>query len=270
YVIFESQHNPALQDRLSSLIEAMDAMQAWDYEAQIQQILSRLGLHDLHQKTKVLSGGQRKRVALARILIDKPDFLIMDEPTNHLDLAVIEWLENYLSSQQMTLLLVTHDRYFLESVTNEIFELEGGNIYRYKGNYSYYLEKKAERDAQQQTEVEKARNTFKKELEWIRRQPKARGTKAKYRVEAFEGIKEKAEKNLKKDEIQLSVQSKRQGGKIIEIENISKSFDDKQLVKNFSYVFKKKDRVGIVGPNGAGKSTFLNLLTGQIQPDDRK
>jgi len=191
YVIFESQHNPALQDRLSSLIEAMDAMQAWDYEAQIQQILSRLGLHDLHQKTKVLSGGQRKRVALARILIDKPDFLIMDEPTNHLDLAVIEWLENYLSSQQMTLLLVTHDRYFLESVTNEIFELEGGNIYRYKGNYSYYLEKKAERDAQQQTEVEKAKNTYKKELEWIRRQPKARGTKAKYRVEAFDDIKEK-------------------------------------------------------------------------------
>lgn len=267
YVIFESQHNPALQDRLSSLIEAMDAMQAWDYEAQIQQILSRLGLHDLHQKTSVLSGGQRKRVALARILIDKPDFLIMDEPTNHLDLTVIEWLENYLSSQQMTLLLVTHDRYFLESVTNEIFELEGGNIYRYKGNYSYYLEKKAEREAQQQIEVEKAKNTFKKELEWIRRQPKARGTKAKYRVEAFDEIKEKAHKNLKKDEIQLSVQSRRQGGKIIEIENVNKSFDGKHLIKDFSYVFKKRDRIGIIGPNGVGKSTFLNLLTGNLTPD---
>ncbi len=267
YVIFESQHNPALQDRLSSLIEAMDAMQAWDYEAQIQQILSRLGLHDLHQKTSVLSGGQRKRVALARILIDKPDFLIMDEPTNHLDLAVIEWLENYLSSQQMTLLLVTHDRYFLESVTNEIFELEGGNIYRYKGNYSYYLEKKAEREAQQQTEVEKAKNTYKKELEWIRRQPKARGTKAKYRVEAFDDIKEKAHKNLKKDEIQLSVQSRRQGGKIIELEKVNKSFDGKHLVRDFSYVFKKRDRIGIIGPNGVGKSTFLNMLTGNLQPD---
>ena len=267
YVIFESQHNPALQDRLSSLIEAMDAMQAWDYEAQIQQILSRLGLHDLHQKTHVLSGGQRKRVALARILIDKPDFLIMDEPTNHLDLAVIEWLENYLSSQQMTLLLVTHDRYFLESVTNEIFELEGGNLYRYKGNYSYYLEKKAEREAQQHTEVEKAKNTYKKELEWIRRQPKARGTKAKYRVEAFDDIKEKAHKNLKKDEIQLSVQSRRQGGKIIELDKVNKSFDGKPLVSDFSYVFKKRDRIGIIGPNGVGKSTFLNMLTGNLQPD---
>lgn len=267
YVIFESQHDPKMQDRLSDLMEAMDSMQAWDYEAQIQQILSKLGIHDLHQKTSNLSGGQRKRVALARILIDKPDFLIMDEPTNHLDLTVIEWLENYLSSQQMTLLLVTHDRYFLESVTNEIFELEDGNIFRYKGNYSYYLEKKAERDAQQQTEVEKAKNTFKKELEWIRRQPRARGTKAKYRVEAFEDVKEKASKNLKKDEIQLSVQSRRQGGKIIELEKVNKSFEDKHLIRDFSYVFKKRDRIGIIGPNGVGKSTFLNLLTGNIQPD---
>lgn len=267
YVIFESQHDPKMQDRLSDLMEAMDSMQAWDYEAQIQQILSKLGIHDLHQKTSNLSGGQRKRVALARILIDKPDFLIMDEPTNHLDLTVIEWLENYLSSQQMTLLLVTHDRYFLESVTNEIFELEDGNIYRYKGNYSYYLEKKAERDAQQQTEVEKAKNTFKKELEWIRRQPRARGTKAKYRVEAFEDVKEKASKNLKKDEIQLSVQSRRQGGKIIELEKVNKSFENKHLIRDFSYVFKKRDRIGIIGPNGVGKSTFLNLLTGNLQPD---
>lgn len=267
YVIFESQHDPKMQDRLSDLMEAMDAMQAWDYEAQIQQILSKLGIHDLHQKTSNLSGGQRKRVALARILIDKPDFLIMDEPTNHLDLTVIEWLENYLSSQQMTLLLVTHDRYFLESVTNEIFELEDGSIYRYKGNYSYYLEKKAERDAQQQTEVEKAKNTFKKELEWIRRQPRARGTKAKYRVEAFEDVKEKANKNLKKDEIQLSVQSRRQGGKIIELEKVNKSFENKHLIRDFSYVFKKRDRIGIIGPNGVGKSTFLNLLTGNLQPD---
>lgn len=265
--IFDAQNNHESQDDLSTLIEQMDALQAWDYESQIQQILGKLGIHDLEQTTGMLSGGQRKRVALARILIDKPDFLIMDEPTNHLDLEVIEWLENYIGSQQMTLLLVTHDRYFLESVTNEIIELEEGNLFRYKGNYSYYLEKKAEREAQSQTEVEKAKNTFKKELEWIRRQPKARGTKAKYRVEAFDEIKEKASKNLKKDEIQLSVQGRRQGGKIVEIENITKRFDGKQLIKDFTYVFKKKDRVGIIGPNGVGKSTFLNLLTGQLNPD---
>lgn len=265
--IFDAQHHQGQQEDLSALIEQMDALQAWDYESQIQQILGKLGIHDLQQTTAMLSGGQKKRVALARVLIDKPDFLIMDEPTNHLDLEVIEWLENYVGSQQMTLLLVTHDRYFLESVTNEIIALEEGNLYRYKGNYSYYLEKKAEREAQAQTEVEKAKNTYKKELEWIRRQPKARGTKAKYRVEAFDEIKEKASRNLKKDEIQLGVQGRRQGGKIIEIENISKGFDGKQLIKDFTYVFKKKDRVGIIGPNGVGKSTFLNLLTGQLNPD---
>src|SRR5690606_22969630 len=223
-VIYESQEDHSLGDRLSELIERMDAMQAWDYETQIKQILGKLGIEDLQQKTAELSGGQKKRVALARILIDKPDFLIMDEPTNHLDLGVIEWLENYIGSQQMTLLLVTHDRYFLESVTNEIVELEDGKVYRYKGNYSYYLEKKAERETQQQTEVEKAKNTFKKELERIMLQQKERETKAKYRVNAIETIKEKADKNLKKDEIQLSVQIKRQDGKIIEIENNSKSF----------------------------------------------
>ena len=265
--LYDAQHNPEQGEDLGKLMEQMDALQAWDYESQVQQILGKLGIHDLDQPTASLSGGQKKRVALARILIDKPDFLIMDEPTNHLDLEVIEWLENYIGSQQMSLLLVTHDRYFLESVTNEILELEEGNLFRYKGNYSYYLEKKAERQAQNQLEVEKAKNMYKRELEWIRRQPKARGTKAKYRVEAFDEIKDKASKNLKKDEMQLGVQGRRQGGKILEIDKISKAFDGKVLIDNFSYIFKRKDRIGIIGPNGAGKSTFLNVLTGQLSPD---
>src|SRR5690606_7398929 len=256
--LYDAQHNADQGEDLAHLMEQMDALQAWDYESQVQQILGKLGIHDLDQPTATLSGGQKKRVALARILIDKPDFLIMDEPTNHLDLEVIEWLENYIGAQQMSLLLVTHDRYFLESVTTEILELEEGKLYRYKGNYSYYLEKKAERQAQAQLEVEKAKNMYKRELEWIRRQPKARGTKAKYRVEAFDEIKEKASKNLKKDEMQLGVQGRRQGGKILEIDKISKAFDGRTLIDNFSYIFKRKDRIGIIGPNGVGKSTFLN------------
>src|SRR5690606_36691285 len=265
--LYDAQHNADQGEDLAHLMEQMDALQAWDYESQVQQILGKLGIHDLDQPTATLSGGQKKRVALARILIDKPDFLIMDEPTNHLDLEVIEWLENYIGAQQMSLLLVTHDRYFLESVTTEILELEEGKLYRYKGNYSYYLEKKAERQAQAQLEVEKAKNMYKRELEWIRRQPKARGTKAKYRVEAFDEIKEKASKNLKKDEMQLGVQGRRQGGKILEIDKISKAFDGRTLIDNFSYIFKRKDRIGIIGPNGVGKSTFLNVLTGEISPD---
>ncbi len=265
--LYDAQHNPEQGEDLAKLMGQMDALQAWDYESQVQQILGKLGIHDLDQPTATLSGGQKKRVALARILIDKPDFLIMDEPTNHLDLEVIEWLENYIGAQQMSLLLVTHDRYFLEGVTTEILELEDGKLFRYKGNYSYYLEKKAERQAQDQLEVEKAKNTYKRELEWIRRQPKARGTKAKYRVEAFDDIKEKASKNLKRDEMQLGVQGRRQGGKILEIDKISKAFDGKVLIDNFSYIFKRKDRIGIIGPNGAGKSTFLNVLTGQLSPD---
>lgn len=265
--LYDAQYNADQGEDLAHLMEQMDALQAWDYESQVQQILGKLGIHDLDQPTATLSGGQKKRVALARILIDKPDFLIMDEPTNHLDLEVIEWLENYIGAQQMALLLVTHDRYFLESVTTEILELEEGKLYRYKGNYSYYLEKKAERQAQAQLEVEKAKNMYKRELEWIRRQPKARGTKAKYRVEAFDEIKEKASKNLKKDEMQLGVQGRRQGGKILEIDKISKAFDGRTLIDNFSYIFKRKDRIGIIGPNGVGKSTFLNVLTGEISPD---
>lgn len=255
------------QHALSDVIEKMDALNAWDYESQVQQILGKLGIYELDKQIKHLSGGQKKRVALAKVLIDKPDFLILDEPTNHLDLDSIEWLENYLATQAITLLLVTHDRYFLERVTNNILELDGGDLYKYKGNYSYFLEKKGEREEREATEVEKAKNLMRKEQEWMRRQPKARSTKAKYRVDAFEGLKEKATKKAERPEMELSVEGRRQGGKILEISHVAKSFGEKNLIRNFSYVFKKGDKIGIIGRNGVGKSTFLNVLTGKITPD---
>lgn len=270
YHLHHSATEERSQNLLPDLMEKMDSLQAWDYESQIQQILGKLGIYDLEKKIKHLSGGQKKRVALAKALIDKPDLLILDEPTNHLDLETIEWLEGFLANQQLTLLLVTHDRYFLEKVTNVILELEGGSLFKYKGNYSYFLEKKAEREEREATEVEKAKNLMRKEQEWMRRQPKARGTKAKYRVDAFQDLKEKASKNLQKSEIELSVQAQRQGGKILEVEHVYKAYEDRKLIKDFSYVFKKGDRIGIIGPNGIGKSTFLNLLTQKIQPDTGK
>lgn len=267
YLLEKTIHDPKSQDELQKIMEKMDRLNAWDYESQIKQILGKLGIYDLDQKVSSLSGGQKKRVALARVLIDRPDLLILDEPTNHLDLDVIEWLENYLATANLTLLLVTHDRYFLERITNEIFELDNGSIYRYKGNYTYFLEKKAEREQLEASEVDKAKNLMRKELEWMRRQPKARGTKAKYRVDAFYDLKEKASKKTNKQELELNLQTSRQGGKILEVEHIAKNFLDKKIVNNFSYVFKKHDRIGIVGPNGVGKSTFLNMLTGNIEPD---
>lgn len=260
--------HPTSDDKLQDLITRIDGLNAWDYESQIEQILGELGIYNLDQPVSRLSGGQRKRVALARALIEKPDFLILDEPTNHLDLDTIEWLENYLSAQQMSLLLVTHDRYFLEKVTNEIIELDKGQIYRYKGNYAYFLEKKAERIATQQTEVEKAQNLFRKELEWMRRQPKARGTKAKYRVDAFDEVKEKAHQKTDSQGLELSVQGRRQGRKILEISRISKAYDNRPIIEDFSYTFKKGDRIGIIGKNGSGKTTLLNMLTGALPPDN--
>ncbi|WP_266204521.1 ABC-F family ATP-binding cassette domain-containing protein [Pontibacter kalidii] len=253
--------------KMQQLMERMDELQAWDFEVKVKQILSKLGINNLDVPIKSLSGGQRKRVAMARVLIEEPTMLILDEPTNHLDLDTIEWLEGMLSTQNTTLLMVTHDRYFLDKVANEIAELDNGEIYTYKGNYSYFLEKKAERELSAAAETEKARNLMRKELDWIRRQPKARGTKAKYRVDAFEELKEKAAKKTAGPQLELSVKTTRQGGKIIEVDHISKSFGQKKIVDDFSYVFKKKDRIGIVGPNGAGKSTFLNMLTGKLQPD---
>jgi ATP-binding cassette subfamily F protein uup len=257
-------------NEMSTLFEKMDALQAWDFEYQVKEVLGKLGLHDTELPVGNLSGGQRKRVALAKAILEKPDLLLLDEPTNHLDLETIEWLEDYLSKANLALFMVTHDRYFLEKVTNEILELDQGKIHRYQGNYGYFLDKKAERMQIEDIEIEKAKSLYKKELDWIRRQPKARGTKAKYRVDAFEETKEKAFTKREERDIELTVSTQRLGNKILEIEKISKAFDDKTLVKDFSYIFKKKDRIGIIGPNGAGKTTFLKMITGLLDPDQGK
>lgn len=251
---------------LADALQTLDELQGWDFETRAHEVLGRLHIHDLDAVCDNLSGGQRKRVALAQMVLSEPDLLLLDEPTNHLDLQAIEWLENYLSTAATTLLLVTHDRYFLDKVCNSVAELEQGKLYTYKGNYAYFLEKKAEREAVQAAEVAKARNLYVKELDWIRRQPKARGTKARYRVEAFEDTKAKAFTNLKKDSLQLDVIASRQGNKVMELEKLSMQLGDKLLLDKFSYIFTKGDRLGVVGPNGVGKTTFLNLLTGQLKP----
>src|SRR5690349_14080723 len=261
-------HDPHVTpERMQVALDLMEEHKAWDYDSKVQMITSKLGVTDFEQKFSELSGGQRKRVFMAQMLLTEPDLIIMDEPTNHLDLEAIEWLENYLTGQNITLIMVTHDRYFLDNVAEEIIELDKGKLYRYKGHYSYFLEKKAEREEKLKTEVGKARQLLKKELEWMRKQPRARGTKAKYRVEAFYEIQEKASINLKKEQLELEVAESRQGGKIMELHHVGKSFGDKVLIKDFSYTFKKKDRIGLVGKNGVGKSTFLNLLTGKIKTD---
>ncbi len=252
---------------ISPMIESMDRLNAWDYESSVKQILGHLGIEDLDQKIKELSGGQRKRVALARALITNPDFLILDEPTNHLDLEIIEWLEDYLSTANTTLLMVTHDRYFLDKVTNEIMEIDKGELFRYKGNYQEFLEKKSDREAQDAASVDKAKNLLRKELEWMRRQPKARGTKAKYRIDAFYETQEKASRDVKRAEMEVNLKGERQGKKILEMEDISKAYGGRKMLDKFSYVFQRRERVGIVGPNGVGKSTFLGLLTGAIVAD---
>ncbi len=257
----------ANDDELGKAIELMDTHQAWDYESKVEQILGKLGIHDLERPISALSGGQRKRVAMAKILIDEPDLIIMDEPTNHLDLETIEWLEQTLSSQNITLLLVTHDRYFLDRVCNNIVELDQGKVYPYKGNYAYFLEKKAEREASEAASIDKAKNLLRTELEWMRRQPKARGTKAQYRIDAFYDLKDKASQTKDDSKVQLNVKMARQGSKILEIEHLYKSFGEQKIVADFSYTFQKKDRIGIIGKNGAGKSTFLNMITQQLQPD---
>ena len=268
--MLDAEHGKDNGDEMQKIFEKMDTLQAWDFEYQINEVLGKLGLHDTEMSVGNLSGGQRKRVALAKAILEKPDLLLLDEPTNHLDLETIEWLEDYLSKANLALFMVTHDRYFLEKVTNQILELDNGSIHRYMGNYGYFLEKKEERRENEATELEKAKSLYKKELDWIRRQPKARSTKAKYRVDAFEETKEKAFNKREEREIELKVTSQRLGNKIIEIEKLNKSFDDKTLVKDFSYTFKKGDKIGIVGPNGAGKTTFLNMITGLLTPDSGK
>ncbi|MEM7108681.1 MAG: ABC-F family ATP-binding cassette domain-containing protein, partial [Bacteroidota bacterium] len=254
-------------DRLTSLIDQIEKNNAWNYEHKLKEVLGKLGVHDLDKKIASCSGGQRKRIGLAKVLVEQPDLVILDEPTNHLDLEAIEWLEGYISTSNMALIMVTHDRYFLDNITNLILELDDRSLYRYHGNYTYYLEKKEERQAIAWAEKDKARNLYKKELEWMRRQPKARGTKAKYRIEAFNEIKEKAHTDLSQSRVTLLAKQRRQGGKILELDSVSKLYDGRVIIENFSYVFKKGDRIGIVGKNGSGKSTFLNILTQTLSPD---
>ena len=250
--------------------DAMDRNNAWEFETQYQQILSQLKLENLSAKVSTLSGGQKKRLALAQVLLSKPDILILDEPTNHLDLEMIEWLETYFTRTMQTLFMVTHDRYFLERVCNEIIELDQGQLYTYKGNYSYYLEKKNARIENEATEVAKAKQLFKKELNWMRRQPKARTTKSKSRIDDFFEIKKKAHQRRKDHKVQLEINMERLGSKIIEFHNVSKAFKDKKILNGFDYTFKKGERIGIIGKNGTGKTSFLNLLTGSLQPDTGK
>ena len=263
----EAAVDPVKQQKLQALTAQMDALQAWDYEQRIKKVLSTLRIDNLRAKTGTLSGGQLKRLALAKILIEDAEFILLDEPTNHLDVDMIEWLENYLSRQKMTLLVVTHDRYFLDAVCNEIIELENGRLYTYRGNYAYYLEKKQERLAAEAAQSDRAANLLKKETEWMRRTPQARTTKSKARIEGYHTLKEKAQKETEGEAGDIKINMARLGKKILELKEVSKTYDDLRVVDDFSYVFKKGERTGIVGPNGTGKSTLLKIITGQLQPD---
>ena len=255
------------EKRLNYLMDELSNQNAWEYEFEIKSILGRLGIEHLDQKIKTLSGGQRKRLALAKLLIDDPDVYILDEPTNHLDIETIEWLESFLTTGQKTILLVTHDRYFLDHVSNQIIELDRGKLFAYKGNYSYYLEKKAEVTAAEDAAFDKNSNLLRRELEWMRRQPKARTTKSKSRIDAFYDLEEKTKGRQAKSQLELSVNVSRQGNKILELAHVSKGFNKAVTISDFSYTFKKGDRIGVAGKNGTGKSTLLNLVTGTIKPD---
>jgi ATP-binding cassette subfamily F protein uup len=258
------------KEDITKYTELMESHHAWDFEVKVKQILTQLKIYDYDQRISELSGGQKKRVALANVLINEPDLLMLDEPTNHLDLEMIEWLENYLEKTKITLFMVTHDRYFLDRVCNEILEMEGNTIYRYRGNYSYFLEKRQDRMESNATSVEKAKNLLRTELEWSRRMPQARGHKSKYRMERVDDLIIKAGQNLNENNIELSMNSSRIGNKILDLELISKSYGDLCLIKDFSYKFQRLEKVGIVGKNGTGKSTFLNIVTGNIQADAGK
>lgn len=262
--------NPEDEKKYQKAFEAMERFEAWDFETQYKQILFKLQLEDLKAKVGSLSGGQKKRIALANALLNRPDLLILDEPTNHLDLEMIEWLEQYFTKENITLFMVTHDRYFLERVCNEILELENGQLYSYKGNYSYYLEKKDARETQEVSELHKSKQLFKKELDWMRRQPKARTTKSKSRIDDFFEIKNKAQQRRKEHEVQLEINMERLGSKILEFHNVGKSYPGKPILTKFNYNFLKGERLGIIGKNGTGKTTFLNLLTGSDSPDSGK
>lgn len=262
--------NPDDADAYQKAFDQMEAKQAWDFETTYRQILTKLKLDDLSKKVSDLSGGQKKRLALANLLLGKPDLLILDEPTNHLDLEMIEWLEEFLKSENLTLFMVTHDRYFLDRVCNHIIELEDKTLYNYKGNYSYYVEKRAERIEVEQTTTAKAKQLYKKELDWMRRQPKARTTKSKSRIESFGDIKDRASKRRNDHKVELEINMERLGSKVLEMHRVSKGFEDNYLFQDFDYIFKKNERIGIIGKNGTGKSTFLNVLTGGLTPDKGK
>ena len=255
---------------LNRLYEELSEHNAWEYEHEIKTILNRMGITHLQQKIATLSGGQKKRLALAKLLIEDPEILVLDEPTNHLDIDTIEWLEKLLTTGQKTILLVTHDRYFLDNVCNTIVELDRGKIFNYNGNYAYYLEKKSEREALDATVQHKNEQLLKKELEWMRRMPQARATKSNARINAFYDLEEKTKKKSDNQTINLQMKMSRQGGKIIEIEHIAKAFDGRPIINDFSYTFKKGDRIGLAGKNGTGKSTLLNIITSQLKPDAGK
>ena len=254
-------------EEMTKAIQAMDLASAWDYEERFKQILSQLKIDDFKQRISELSGGQIKRVALAKILISNPQFLILDEPTNHLDIDMIEWLEAYLSRSRMTILMVTHDRYFLDKICSKILELDQKSIFGYDGNYNYYLEKRAERIDAQNAAVEKARNLLRTEIEWMRRQPQARAHKAQYRIDAFYDLKERAQSRNDKGDVELNVKAGYIGKKIFVARHVSKSFDGKVILNDFNYIFSRYEKLGIVGDNGVGKSTFIKLLLNRIQPD---
>ncbi|WP_149527592.1 ABC-F family ATP-binding cassette domain-containing protein [Sphingobacterium hotanense] len=256
--------------KFQDLTDKLTALNAWEYENNIKTILNRFQIKNFNQKIESLSGGQKKRLALAKLLIDEPDIYILDEPTNHLDIETIEWLEKLLTTGSKTVLLVSHDRYFLDNICTEIRELDKGSIYLYKGSYAYFLEKKAEREANDILAADKARNLWRKELDWMRRQPQARGTKAKARIESFYDLEERSKGPRQKDQVELSVKVSRQGNKILELEEVGFAVADKTIINSFTYTFKKGDRIGLAGKNGSGKTTFLNLITGALSPTQGK
>jgi len=254
-------------EALETILLRMDALKAWDYEQRAKQILGQLKIHDYDQKVETLSGGQLKRVALANVLIIEPELVIMDEPTNHLDLEMVEWLEGYLGRANISLLMVTHDRYFLDRVCSEIIEIDNKQIYQYKGNYSYYLEKREERIEAKNAEIDHANNLLRKELDWMRRQPQARGTKAKYRIDAYYELEKKARQQHEQGNVNLDVKASYIGSKIFEAKHVSKAFGDIRITNDFNYVFARYEKMGIVGNNGTGKSTFVKMLIGEEKPD---